>query len=1025
VAGRVTDAGTGTPVAASTVRYFQLETNTSGLVRASPAGRFVILLLPPGRYRLRAEAADYQPQEVFEMRVPVAGRLDVVFRLRRRSDVWNDRRYSGGAPGQNQPVVTFYGPDVDTSRRASFAPPPSEQGALEATLSTVVDPVAMRDLPLAGRDAYTALLGQPAVTTETGTSRGLGLSANGQRATSANYLLDGVENNNYLATGALAAVAPEAIQEYRVSISNFAAEFGRTSGLVANAVTRSGGAGWHGIGYHNFQHKLLGANSFQGNLRGSPRLDFLENQSGGQLGGALRSGRLFASGAFETLDQRGRTEPFPVTLPSTAFRSFTAPGSVARQLIDRFPAPAAANGAFPVAEYLFAPRTAVTRRLGLARVDLRRGESQWMGRFAAGSLDLPELFPSPYPDFVTGARQRTGSAAVAWQKNLGARTAAEVRAGWGSYSLAWERPHPEIPLLSERSFQTWLPGNPFFFELDHGARHGELSGAISKVAGRHIVKAGAGGLWRRTGGALAPGGSGQYLFLDIIDFTQDMPTFLYAPSRKRALPRYEPPAHARSYAMSQYHAFAQDTLRLTPRLAVNLGLRYDYFGPPRNRGTVQDSWIRGGVIVQAPPSAPLWAPDRNGVSVRAGLSYRLSEKRGLLLRAAGGTFTDRVFDTYWLGVRNNDYGQTSFLLPRQPINYLTGIASQAARAQEASLDPNFPRFTVVDQRLRDPYAISFLGGVEKAAPRGWTVQSLLLGSLGRKLPVTDQVNRDRASEPKREFPTLPDLSYRGNQGLSNYYAWVTLASWAHRRGQAQVAYTWSKLIDTQSDPVGEDLFSTSFARVTSGRIPDFPGFARARDSRGERGLADFDQRHNLVAMAVAEPGLWIRPLRGWKAAIIGAARAGFPYTVFGPNTIEVGQGVTLNNRADLTGAAPRVNRPAAGGRLLLDRTAFREPAGRVGTLGRNAFVGPGLYSMDVSLSREIQLRERLRLALRADAYNVLNHTNLGQPDANFSHDNPRFGVATFGRTGRQQGIASLTPLGDTPRRIQLIVRLMF
>ena len=84
------------------------------------------------------------------------------------------------------------------------------------------------------------LVSLPGVTSDTSTGRGLGVSVAGARPSSSNYLLDGVSNNNYLVTGPLNPVAPEAIQEYRISTNNYSAEYGRTGGFVANAVTRAG-----------------------------------------------------------------------------------------------------------------------------------------------------------------------------------------------------------------------------------------------------------------------------------------------------------------------------------------------------------------------------------------------------------------------------------------------------------------------------------------------------------------------------------------------------------------------------------------------------------------------------------------------------------------------------------------------------------------------------------------------------------------------------------------------------------------
>ena len=143
---------------------------------------------------------------------------------------------------ESDAVLTFYGPDVDTSRYGTFAGNTGSQGALQATISNVIDPVQVRRLPFAGRDVYTMLVTLPGVVSDAGTGRGLGLSINGQRPSASNFLLDGLENNNSFLSGPLSTVAPEAIQEYRVSTANFSAEYGRTSGFLANAVTRSGGS---------------------------------------------------------------------------------------------------------------------------------------------------------------------------------------------------------------------------------------------------------------------------------------------------------------------------------------------------------------------------------------------------------------------------------------------------------------------------------------------------------------------------------------------------------------------------------------------------------------------------------------------------------------------------------------------------------------------------------------------------------------------------------------------------------------
>jgi hypothetical protein len=101
----------------------------------------------------------------------------------------------------------------------------------------------------------------------------------------------------------------------------------------------------------------------------------------------------------------------------------------------------------------------------------------------------------------------------------------------------------------------------------------------------------------------------------------------------------------------------------------------------------------------------------------------------------------------------------------------------------------------------------------------------------------------------------------------------------------------------------------------------------------------------------------------------------------------------------------------------------------LGNAGRNAFIGPGFYSLDLSVARSFGLRwlgESGRLRLRADAFNVLNHANLGNPNALLTDPpSPAFGIATFSRQGAQSGFPAVSPLNETPRQIQVSVKLDF
>ncbi len=325
------------------------------------------------------------------------------------------------------------------------------------------------------------------------------------------------------------------------------------------------------------------------------------------------------------------------------------------------------------------------------------------------------------------------------------------------------------------------------------------------------------------------------------------------------------------------------------------------------------------------------------------------------------------------------------------------------------------------------------------------------GSLGRKLSTTDALNRsvspfDIYYSDVRFNPGLPDLTYRANQGLSNYHALSILGRYRGTRNHFQWSYTWSHSVDNGGYLLGSGAYNFGFARQDTDTVtpngfglellyPPQSVFSRQFDSSADRGNSDFDQRHSLVFFSIWDlPALTFSPVRflfrNWRFSQLAAFRSGFPYNVrsFGlnlPLLTPFGGPYIYNNRADIIDqGAARVDEPAYGGRLLLNEAAFRDPPhDRLGNLGRNAFRAPGFYNLDVSLSRAValsRLGESTRLTFRADVFSVLNHPNLNVPRTILGASD--FGLASFGRltTG-----PSLTPLNDTARQIQLMLRLEF
>jgi hypothetical protein len=1062
ISGQLVDSVTGRPVASANVIFSSATTTLAGGASSDASGYYYLPLLSPGIYAIRVMAPAYQSQEVQDLELTVAARIELDFRLRPLSDVWESGEYkSVFLPGQKT-IVTFYGPDVDPSKSGSFEAQKGRREPLESTVSEVIDSGEIENLPLEGRDVYSLLVTQPGVTSDSATGRGLGISVNGQRPSSSNYLLDGLENNNYLITGPLVTVAPEAIQEYRISTNNFSAEYGRTSGFLANAITRTGGEQFHGVAYFYLENEALNANAFQQNLIGAPRSIDKQDQPGFFVGGPVLKHRLFFSSAYEYFRSRGDAAPYPFDLPTANLLAFTEPNSLARQLLTEYPSPVTSTATTALTEVeMLAPPVAVNRTLAIERLDYNPpdGKDRLMGRVLINRLTEPDFIWSPYKGFTSALHENTvaagGSYIHAFQSNL----TNEARLSFSTDDLGWNRPHPEIPTLTTSDSYAvnglaysgvTLPGSSAFYSYKNVNNTWEVLDNLIWTRGRHLVTAGGGLLWRSSDGYETAGQDGQYLFSNVLTFVLGEPSFLEAAIDRTTLPSIQQPDPNRTYKYGQDFLFAQDTYKFTQRLTVNYGVRYEFYGGPENTGPAKDALIQlgtGSTLAQQLAGASLTEPSGSGneqlfkssndFEVRLGAAYDLFGTGRTLLRGGFGTFYDRPFDNLWENVRNNNLILPVLPLPAGPTNFLAPVSSVLQSFQGQTLASTFPDLTLVDPNLRNGRVKSYFAGVQQRITDNLTLEVNGLGSYGRALITTDVINRDFSTLAGRYNNTLPDIAYRANQGFSDYNALTAVMRYRIPRGMVQGSYTWSHSIDNQSDPLIGDFFNLTFTSIQTGTSSEQRStFSEQFNPNSDRGNSDFDQRQNLVIFsywnlpapfAHSKAGLL---LRNWTIAELAAFRSGLPYTVYGTSTAIPGEGLILDNRANVLNPSQAVfANPAQvpGGVQLLNPAEFTSAApSTLGNSGRNAFFGPGFYSLDVSLARTFPLPwlgESGRFRIRADAYNVLNHANLGNPDAQLN--DPTFGVATYGRQGYPSGFPAVAPLNETPREIQLSLKVEF
>jgi hypothetical protein len=1055
IVGRVFDETTGRRITGVNIVAIRSGTQNQNVVFSSEAGWYALTSLSPGIYTIRATTQGYQTQETNQIELPVSGRMQLDLALRYLAPSGTPDEYSPAFVTGTTAFVHMYTSDLEATRIDLLTVPSGVPGVLESSLSYVVSPAEIERLPLSGRDLYTALALQPGVNSYAGTARGLSLTITGERPTAINFLLDGLENNNHLTTGPMTNVVPESMQEYRISTHDYSAEFGRTGGAVANAVSRSGLEGWHALFYGYLKNAELNANGFQEKADGYARAPMHEVETGASVGGRLYRD-LFFSLPFDFLRYRNRNTPQNWLLPTRQFIQSIPQDRTGGLLLRTYVLSVAPDGPGEAQEVAIASPVEIDRYSAIPRIDFMPSlhpRHRVFARVAFSALRQPGLFASPFPGLSSPYRQNGTSAALGYTFVQNHATTNEFRFGYGGDSTRVDRLHNEIP-ISTSADQTALPWSPAAYTFHQSARTVELLDNVNVVSGKNVWKFGVGILCRHITTFADVVGRGQYLFNGLADYASDQPFSLLLPYDRSKPNEIVQPPFDREYRENQFNAFATQSTRLSRRLQANIGFRYEYFGAPKAVGQGRDYLLElgsGGTISQNLANAgwrlasgSLFTSEPGDLGVRAGLAFDVRGSGATLLKLGYGMFFDRRFDNDWETVQTNRlrFGYSHFAPNdmQQTVDILRPAIDVAREFPPDNYDESVLPPTTFQPSLRNTAVHQFFGAVQQRLPSTGFLEAAYAGSVASGLLTTDSINRPYSQAPESDNalglinPSLPAyVAYRANQGKSNYHALTATWRFLTRRVRGQAAYTWSHSIDLQSDPLSGQFFSFNYFNQQGAEDQVFSTFTRQFDGQSDRGNSDFDQRHNFVLYGVANiPSAFassrIAPVfRDWQVAATAAIRSGFPFTVYGIDY----SGTTeflLNNRADLKDPlSATVDVPVPGGRQLLNPDAFAVPQpGRLGTLGRNAFTGPGLISFDASLARSFVIgkAEAARVTVRADIYNVMNHANLNNPESTVLGSS-QFGIARYGREESNSAFPLLTPFRETSRVIQLMLRVQF
>ena len=705
ITGRVTNLRDGSPILSAHVRYRNYETGATGAASTDGQGNYSLPCTPPGIYTIRGEAPEFQAREIQALEIYVSARLELEFTLKPLGEVPVSGGYNNTTLADDDVILPVLGPDLERGRSAPLETTDVQSELRQPSLSYVIDPQQISKAPLSARNVYSLLVTLPGVTASQVTGRGLQLSANGQRPSASNYLLDGVQNNDLVNTGPFSAAAPEAIQEYRVSTSNYSAEYGQTGGFIANAITRRGGQGYHGNVYTYVDNDALGANTFWNNANTGPenlfpRNPFKRTYAGYSATGPILRNRLFFSSALEQLRSRSKRNPNTVAylLPNRLRECNNGNSNPLIDLYSRFPVrdPSLNNEVFTGQQCqsfglsVIRKPVSVERSIAFERADYQSpdGRNRLMSRLVLFRASQPDFVYSIYQDLSEALVRNTTGVSVTYVREVTPLLTSDLRLGLNFAHVGAMRPHPDIPILqvSPGIFTDAVPATPVFggppqaifaprslempsagSGLEFAAKGGnfEVHEGVTWVHHRHFITGGGGVLLRRPEYLLSYLAQGTYYFgaTPGICFGNCPPTpeqnFAHGTSIYYQIPvdriqaaqgKYvplSPPGYDR-YAQNEFAFYLQDNIKLTSRLALNLGVRYESYGSLLNDSEPQTflepgpgqsivDRLAGASLVSEPRSA--YRVDRNNWAGRFGISY--NPFGGTVIRAGYGVFYDR------------------------------------------------------------------------------------------------------------------------------------------------------------------------------------------------------------------------------------------------------------------------------------------------------------------------------------------------------------------------------------------------
>jgi hypothetical protein len=1091
IIGKVTDAN-GAAIANASVSIKSVETGTIRELTTGGEGFYTATSLQPGLYDVTVKASGFADRTQ-RVQVTVGARRQLVVQM------------SVAPVTAQQEVVEGSGGIAANVASYQLADPISQRQILEL-------PTITRDpYDLVSLSGNVTLVNPGANTIAIDGHHSNRYAINGQRPSGNNLLLDGGENVNTLSSEVGQRIPLESVQGMQVITSTFRPEYGRATGGIINVATRQGGNEFHGSLFEFHRNSEFSSNGFENNALGIPRGHLVANQFGYAVGGPLMKDRLFFFNSTEGNIVRSR-ENRVALVPTT---QLLAASSLATQnFFNAFPLGAATTNRILTAGEVrtligpttgaFAALPAATPALRLAQfnvpTDIGGGAPQdtimtvgrvdWTlsdksllyGRYAFEDRDLyPGTFSfSPFSGFNTGTRERNHSALLNWTWTGTTGLSSNSKVSFNRVNIMRDfgvnGASPRLfftnsELANIGGFPLTLPGNQPFDPLAANAFTGPLNylnafqdftttwrgqqirfGVSYYYTQDNRTPAALQNSLAVLGGSL-PQALNNLLAGQVSTFQTVIDRRGLSPGQTISLP-VNPPNFSRSITAHDFAGYISHIWRAHPRVTLNWGIRYDYFGLPRTRnGQIISNYVLGAgsdIFTQVSngslqriggnDSNRLYERDFSNVAPRIGFALDLTGNGKTSLRGGYGISYERTANQALFNVFRNSpsFGFVSLTANTGTTGTIPLTTNNFGPLAGTTGSTTLPGLSVsaVERNIDTPYVHFWNLAIEREIFTNTVGSVSYAGSAGRDLFTLYNVNRPGsaaaylgATNPTARLnPQYGPINFLTSDGQSNYHALIAElnnSSWRRIGLQFSARYRYSKALDNISTTLG------GMNSFTSTMLSPF-------NPNLNYGPSDFDVRHRFIGSFNWEVpfdkigdrvfgGTGTRIAQqvfgGWEITGIIHARSGLPFTLFNcagaataeapcPRVVANGLSADVPDGDDLQADA-----------TIPNRFVFLDPAGRISpitpgavfnpfpanTTTRNFFRGPRFWNLDAGLHKRFRFTEDMSLQLRAELYNVFNRAQLFIPGTAIDVSSTNY-IPAF-RSGR--------------RHLQLAVKFLF